>query len=198
MKRNVWVVAAVLAVVVSFWMIKKYQANEVKIGQEEKGGVVSQSGETRTPADGKMPVANSSGTDISTSASPSTENGVHVEVQAPAGSTGEGQVPPSSREEKTSKLEGQSPSTIKNESDQKKTSVPTTTTSTSEPSGKTGVTTPAQTPSAKTTTPPTVVVDNRPKATVPEMSCDEQWRQYVAVFKNGADLAYMTSLAVGI
>lgn len=196
MKRNVWVVAAVLAVVVSFWMIKKYQANEIKISQEEKGGVTTPSGETRTPSDGKTAAADSSGADISASTGPATENGVHVDVQGPASSTGAGQAPVSSSEGKTSKPEEQSPSSIKNETDQKKTSSATTTTSTSEPNGKSGTATPVQSPSAKTSVSPTVIVDNRPKATVPEMSCEEQWRQHVAVFKNGADLAYMTSLAV--
>lgn len=56
--------------------------------------------------------------------------------------------------------------------------------------------TPNQNPVASKPLESPPVIDDRPKASVPELSCEEQWRHHVALFKTGADLAYMTSLSV--
>lgn len=39
-------------------------------------------------------------------------------------------------------------------------------------------------------------LDNKPKASVPQMSCEEQWKAHVGIFKSHSEMIYMTNMAV--
>lgn len=226
MKRRIWLIAGLAAIVVSAWIIKRAQKSApvtVPGSVTEDGKQVVTPGEKPLEQDSSdlKPGQTASQSGPSTNGEGEHSNttpNVHAVPGAPVGAGAEIPSINATEPRTTSAGEGQPNTSLRRDgaaSQPGEANVPGSVGPGSKDGGAagrlTGSGTVAGTKESRTQTgvsgspaavaltipkpTPVPTPDVRLKASPAELSCDDQWKQYASIFKVGADLAYMTSIA---
>lgn len=230
MKRRIWLIAGIVAILVTAWIIKNSQRStrdDAEIPTAEPGrqeppsdGATSDnagSPQVAGPTDSALE-SQSSSTPKATEVTPgaSADHRPAVNVPQPTDTAGNPVISSGSRGEQpdpqavgnTVPVPG-SPKTVtgvqipapgvtgrgsapanSNQSGSSHQGTSSGGTALTQNSGANVMATPTAKPQ------PTPTPDVRLKASPAELSCDDQWKQHTSIFKVGADLAYMTTIAV--